>query len=156
MIWAVANVRDIPYFTSAQVTGLRSCHVSPSRKVKLHVLPPSATVPVFVARSGARAGNVSCRVGGAHAVRVRWNTRPSNAISAPTLSRCGSHVPTGPWPRTYRVPPAAAGTEVVASTKAAVLGEQDAETKTRPKPMTTAALHLLARMMAVTPLVVGR
>jgi hypothetical protein len=35
-------------------------------------------------------------------------------------------------------------------------GEQDAETKTRPKPMTTAALYLLARILVVTPLVVGR
>src|SRR5665648_769096 len=133
----------MPYLTSAQVTGLPSCQVAPLRRVKLHAFPPSAALPVSVARSGARAGNESCRVADAQAVRVRWNTLPAKAMSAPTLSRCGSHTLTGPCRRMCRVPPAVTGTLEMGSIVATVLAEQDANTRLRARPTATAVPQCL-------------
>ena len=47
-----ANVRDIPYLMSAQVTGEPSCQVGPVFMVKVQVLLPLLALPVSVARSG--------------------------------------------------------------------------------------------------------
>ena len=48
---SVANGRDTPYFTSAQVTGDPSSHVTPARSVNFHVFALFEGTPVFVARS---------------------------------------------------------------------------------------------------------
>ena len=45
-------MRDTPYFTSSQVTGEPSSHLTPSRTVNCHELASSFGVPVSVARSG--------------------------------------------------------------------------------------------------------
>ena len=49
---SVANVRETPYLTSSQVIGSPVWKVTPSRRVKAQVLPPSVAVPRSVARSG--------------------------------------------------------------------------------------------------------
>ena len=48
---SVANGRDTPYLTSAQVTGDPSSHVMPERSVNFHVFAAFEGTPVFVARS---------------------------------------------------------------------------------------------------------
>ena len=48
---SLANGRDTPYFTSAQVTAEPSSHVTPARSVNFHVLAAFDGTPVFVARS---------------------------------------------------------------------------------------------------------
>ena len=49
---SVANVREMPYLKSSQVTGLPSSHVTPSRIVNSQVFASSDMVPVSVAMSG--------------------------------------------------------------------------------------------------------
>ena len=81
---SVAKVREMPYLTSAQVTGLPSCHLASSRIVNFHVLPPSDMVPVSVARSGVSLDCSSLVAPGGKVVSVRSKTRLANWMSAPT------------------------------------------------------------------------
>jgi hypothetical protein len=46
----------------------------------------------------------------------------------------------------YRVPPAVTGAAEMDSAVAAIRGEQEVDSKTRPTPTTTAALDLRARI----------
>ena len=47
-----ANERSMPYFTSREVIGWPVSNRTPSRSVKVQVVPPSGVVPRSVARSG--------------------------------------------------------------------------------------------------------
>ena len=68
---SVAKVREVPYFTSAQVTGEPSWKVAPSRMVKAHVFAPLLDVPVSVARSGTMLVPSVGSAENLYAVRVR-------------------------------------------------------------------------------------
>ena len=68
----VANVRETPYFTSAQVIGVPSSKVTPSLSVNVHVFAPSEGLPVSVARSGTSSVDFVPSGLSLYAVNVRW------------------------------------------------------------------------------------
>ena len=90
------------------------------------------------------------------AVRVRRNTRPAKARSAPTDSRCGSRGWTGPRSSTYNLPPAAGGlpADVVLNSDAD-RSEHDIGMMPSPKTTGTATKPHLARIWWQPPRVSG-
>ena len=83
VMMSVANVREMPYATSAQVTGAPVSQVSPSRRVKAQVLAPSVAVPVSVAMSGTSVVLTLGSVEYLKATRLRVMVALKNARSSP-------------------------------------------------------------------------
>ena len=87
---SVANVRETPYLTSAQVTGVPSSNVTPSRSVNDHGVASSFGVPRSVAMSGTIVGAVGAVARTCTASACAWCSPVKNAMSSPVYMRCGS------------------------------------------------------------------
>ncbi len=83
MMMSLANTREVPYWTSSQVIGLPSSHVTPSFSVNSHTEESSLGVPVSVARSatGVLATSGSSDIG--NATRPRYSSRRNQDSSTP-------------------------------------------------------------------------